>query len=345
MKSVSWLLILNVLYATILAAIALVNWLGPDRFWLGALNLYLPQVMWGVPGGMLLLLTFRLDRFWIWLPLLCVLWVLGPLMGYNWPSRQEKAESSGKGIRVMTWNIKYGKHDLMPLIEEMERSRPDIVLLQDAVKAGAGPLGDYFRNWEVRSQGQYLVASRYPLSAAEVCELPYSGRQKESFLRCKARIGRAEVALYNVHFKTPRRSLKAFLKAQGGAWYIPRAVDRLEHNVATRQVQAQTVAGYLAQEKGAVIVAGDLNAPDASLVCGALRDAGLRDAFAESGRGYGYTYGHFLLKNRLPWLRFSWMRIDHIMTSPDFLGRRCWVGTGKASDHRPVVADFLLRNS
>lgn len=327
-----------------LALITLFNWLGPDRFWPGALNLYLPQVMWALPGIVLLTLTFQFNRSWIWLPLVCVLWVLVPIMGYTWSVQRPEGEAPGTSFRVMTWNIKYGMHDLMPLIAEIERTRPDIVLFQDAVHAGKGPLADYFRQWQLRSHGQYLIASRYPLSAAEVHELPYSGRSNQNFLRCTVRVGARDITLYNVHFKTPRRSLNAFRKAQKGPWYIPNAIERLEGNVAVRLAQAETVAQYLARETGEVIVAGDLNAPDASLVCSALRDAGVKDAFAERGRGYGYTYGHFLLRNRLPWLRVSWMRIDHIMTTPGLLGQRCWVGTGSASDHRPVIADFIFSN-
>ena len=339
----SWLLILTGVYAIILGAIAVFNWLGPDRFWLGALNLYLPQVMWALPGLVLAFLMYRADRSWIWLPLLCVLCVLGPIMGYKWPLPSAKAEAAGFSVRVMTWNIKYGKHDLMPLIDEVARCQPDIIFFQDAVDATPGPLADYFSKWQVRNQGQYLIASRYPLSEAEVFDLPSSDNRKDNFLRCRMRIGSEEVSLYNVHFRTPRRSLNAFRKVKKGPWYIPRAIERFNNNVTTRLVQARTVAGYLADEKGPVIVAGDLNSPDASMVCGTLRDAGLHDAFAERGRGYGYTYGHLLFKRRLPWLRVSWMRIDHIMASSGFLGQRCWVGTGKASDHRPVIADFILK--
>jgi endonuclease/exonuclease/phosphatase family metal-dependent hydrolase len=36
------------------------------------------------------------------------------------------------------------------------------------------------------------------------------------------------------------------------------------------------------------------------------------------------------------------MRIDHIMTSAQLHAWRCWVGTGWASDHRPVIADLTL---
>ncbi|GAW67947.1 endonuclease/exonuclease/phosphatase [Geoanaerobacter pelophilus] len=342
MKPVLWL---NLIYAAVIAAISLSYRTGADRFWLGALNLYLPQVMWAVPGIILVAATWKTERPWVWLPLCLLLWVIGPVMGYNIPPNRGQGEASGVPIRVMTWNIKYGKHDLMPLVEEMERSRPDIVLFQDAVRAGAGPLAGYFRDWHLRSQGQYLVASRYPLTAAEVHELPYSGRGKEYFLRCKVRVGSSEVSVYDVHFKTPRRSLNAFRKAKHGPWYLPNAIQRFEDNVSLRLAQAMTVAGYLARETGPVLVAGDMNSPDPSLVCRTLREAGLTDAFAAAGTGYGYTYGHFLLRNRIPWLRLSWMRIDHIMTNSWLTASRCRVGTGRASDHRPVVADFFLKDS
>jgi endonuclease/exonuclease/phosphatase (EEP) superfamily protein YafD len=36
------------------------------------------------------------------------------------------------------------------------------------------------------------------------------------------------------------------------------------------------------------------------------------------------------------------MRIDHIMASGQLIPWHCWVGTGRASDHRPVIADLSL---
>jgi endonuclease/exonuclease/phosphatase family metal-dependent hydrolase len=112
--------------------------------------------------------------------------------------------------------------------------------------------------------------------------------------------------------------------------------------VQARYIQAQALREYISQEKGPFIVAGDLNSPDDSWVCVTLRAAGLHDAFAEGGKGYGYTYGHSLLQKRLPALKTSWMRIDHILTSRQFQTRDCRVGTANASAHRPVIADLVL---
>jgi len=341
-KGMAWLFCVTGSYGMFLAALSIWNWSGADRFWLGALNLYLPQALWAVPGIMLTVLTFRADRSWVWLPLLCVAWVLGPIMGFCWSPQSERGAGNPVTLRVMTWNIKYGSYDLAPLLDEITRCRPDVVLFQDAVASMDGQLGDYFRKWQVRSHGQFVIASRYPLSELEVHPLPATGEGQE-YLRCRMRVGETLVSLYNVHFRTPRWSLNAFRAARTQPRYLPEAIQTFDGNINTRLAQAVVVRERLSREKGPVIIAGDLNSPDASRVCGTLRDAGLQDAFARRGRGYGFTYGHFLFKHRLPWLKVSWMRIDHIMLNAGFRAMRCWAGTGKASDHRPVIADLELQ--
>jgi len=337
-----WLVALTSLYVAVLALITLLNWTGADRYWFGALNLYLPQAMWALPGLLLAVLAFRVERWWALVPLFCVLWVLGPLMGLRWSAPPAQAAPGAATLRLMTWNIKYGNYPFEPLTAELERCRPDVVLFQDAIGALSGPLAGYFREWQVYSHGQFVIASRYPLTDLEVRELPRPGERQE-YLRCRLHLAGSVVSLYNVHFKTPRRSLNEFRTARKRPWYLPRAIEALSHNAQTRQLQAAAVARDLAQEAGPVLLAGDFNAPVTTRVVGVLRDQGLKDAFDERGRGYGFSYGQLLFKYRLPWLRLSFMRIDHVMSSREFGTLRCWTGTGLASDHRPVLADLVLQ--
>jgi vancomycin resistance protein VanJ len=339
-----WLLFFTSIYGMILVAITVLNWMGvADRFWLSAFNLYLPQVIWLIPGIILTFFIFKADPSRIWMPLLCVIWVLGPIMGYCWSLKEPKPVSGSLTMRVMTWNIKYDGQNIAPLIGEISRYNPDVVLFQDAVFAMNGPLRDYFKEWHVRSHGQYVIASRYPLSEKKVYQIPSYGEKKETFLRCHLYIGPAVVSLYNVHFNSPRSSLNTFRTVVQHPRYLPEAIQVFDNNVRIRTAQATSVLGYLKKEQGPVLVAGDMNAPDTSLVCAILHNAGLYDCFSEQGRGYGFTYGHLLFKYRLPWLQVSWMRIDHIMVSSGFLTRRCWTGTGLVSDHRPVIADLILK--
>lgn len=333
---------LTCFYLAILVVVTVLNWSGAERWWLGALNLYLPQAMWLIPGILLTCFSLMCARRWILLPLLCLLWVAGPIMGFCWPRHSPSDLPSGVTIRVMTCNAKYGKQDIAPLINEILVYAPHVVLLQDADRALNGPLGDVFREWNVRSFGQYVIASKFPLSEVQFRTLSVS--ENHPCLRCELSIGDVVVTVYNVHLKTPRQGLNAFREVKRRPSYLSLAVQRFVNNVEVRLVQARTLSDYIRKEQGPIIVAGDLNSPDASMACAMLRNAGLHDAFAESGKGYGYTYGHLLLQHRIPWFRVPWMRIDHIMASSHFQSRCCWAGTAKASEHRPVIADLILKN-
>ena len=101
--------------------------------------------------------------------------------------------------------------------------------------------------------------------------------------------------------------------------------------------QARTLAGAVAKRGRPLIVAGDLNAPETSPVIRTLLDQGLRDAFSSAGLGYGYTHGHST-KLMIPFLR-----IDHILVSPEIGVADAFAGGRDGSEHRPVIADLLLK--
>lgn len=343
-KAPAWLICLICAYGTILLVLTILDRIGADRWWFGALNLYLPQAVWALPGVLLAVLTLRAARRWTWAPLLGIAWAAGPLMGFCWPLHAPPEPSGSLPLRVMTWNVKYGSHDrLAPLalVYDIDWNRPDVVLLQDAAGVLDGPLGRYFSTWNVRADGQYITASRLPLGELQVRRIAFSG-EEHTCVRTQVQIGGTAVTLYNVHLQTPRWGLNAFRAARRRPWYLPKAIQQLENNVEMRLTQVRVLREYVRQEQGPVIVAGDLNSPDASQACAMLREGGLHDAFAEGGKYYGYTYGHFLLQHRVPGFNCSWMRIDHIMMSSQLQSRHCWTGTGLASDHRPVIADLIL---
>lgn len=340
-KAPAWLLTIIFAYIALLAALTVLNRSGADRWWYGALNLYLPQVVWMVPGILLVVFTLKVARQWTWVPLLGIAWVAGPLMGFCWPLHLPSESPNSMPLRIMTWNVKYGSHDKLAIRYDIDRNSPTVVLFQDAGGLLEGPLGEYFSTWNVRSDGQYIIASKLPLGELQVRRISFQG-EEHTCVRTQLMIDGTAVTLYNVHFQSPRWGLNALRVVKRRPWYLPKAAQQLENNVEARFTQVQTLREYVRQERGPVIVAGDLNSPDASLVCATLKDAGLTDAFAEGGKGYGYTYGHFLLQHRLPFLNLSWMRIDHIMMSSQLHTRSCWTGTGKASDHRPVIADLVL---
>jgi endonuclease/exonuclease/phosphatase family metal-dependent hydrolase len=326
----------------------MLQWLnghGADRWGLGAFNLYVPQAVWLGPVSLLALLAFKFNRRWLWVLAFYCFWIVGPIMGFTWASRGPVEPAAGGGsLRLMTCNIKYGRRDLPALLEDVARFKPDVVLLQDVEHAMSGPLGAFFRDWNVCSQGQFVIASRWPLIKVGMRPAPAQEDLDGYLLRVILQFGGRPIALYNVHLLSPREGLNAMRVARKRPAIFTEAIQELQDNVERRVIEARAVAALVRQEPGPVILAGDLNAPDQSLEGQTLREANLHDAFAEGGRGYGYTYGHFLLRSRMPWLPgVSWMRIDHILLSPGLESRRCWTGTDAASDHRPVFADLAVK--
>jgi endonuclease/exonuclease/phosphatase (EEP) superfamily protein YafD len=103
--------------------------------------------------------------------------------------------------------------------------------------------------------------------------------------------------------------------------------------------EAEALSQVLLRERPRpVVVAGDLNAPEDSLVVRRVLETGLRDAFSSAGVGYGYTYGHYTLG-----LGISFLRIDHILVSAEIGVIDCYTGGKEASPHRPVIADLFLK--
>jgi vancomycin resistance protein VanJ len=339
-----WFLTATCAYGAMLAALTILNGVGADRWWFGALNLYLPQIVWVAPGVLLTVLSITAARRWVWAPLLCIAWVLGPIMGFCWGTGGPPASAGDPSLRIMTWNVKQGGHNKitqLAMTDYIDELKPEVVLLQESGGVLHGPIGRFFRQWHVRSFGQYVIASKLPLGEAEVRSIPFFG-EKHTCLRCRLHVGAKTLILYSVHFESPREGLNAFREVRRQPWYLPSAVQQLEENVEARLSQARALRELIRQEREPVVVAGDLNSPDASLACATLREAGLHDAFAEGGKGYGYTYGHFLLRGRLPWFHASWMRIDHIMLSSELQSRACKAGAYNYSEHRPVIADVVF---
>lgn len=314
-------------YALALAALTLGNLVGPERWWWSSFNLYLPQWLWALPGLALLAVAARFFRRFLWLPLLCLLWVVGPIMGFCW---HFGGKAAGTRLRVMTYNVKAGARNRDALLREIQQANPDILVLQEASTRITRRLEAAFPDWNTYRRDQFYVASRHPIFNLELSPRAFPGTSPPA-LRCQVQIDGTDIAVYSAHLVSPRRGLLML------RWNKAGGINDWEWNVTQRRKQVEVLAEQARSERGPVIVAGDLNAPVQSLICRSLFDAGLRDAFSDSGRGYGYTYGHTQK------LRHSYVRIDHILTSNHFAAESCWAGGGAGSDHRPVIADLVLR--
>lgn len=135
------------------------------------------------------------------------------------------------------------------------------------------------------------------------------------------------VQVVNLHLATAATDLRLW---QPSAWR--------EHsqNRQLRRKEMAVALNILSQTTDfpsvPTILGGDFNAPATDVVHRQLsRD--FIDAFSEAGVGWGNTFHR----------RFPVLRIDHIYTTRHLTPVRCRVVETRHSDHRFVVADFLMR--
>jgi endonuclease/exonuclease/phosphatase (EEP) superfamily protein YafD len=316
-------------YAACIVVIEISRLLGPERWWPACLNLYLPQGAWALPGVLLLLLSLVLDRRFVLVPALCFAWVLGPLMGFCFAVVRPSAPPDRR-FRVMTYNVKYARGDTGAVTNEVLTADPDLLLMQDANRQVTTypRFAAFLRTRHVEMEGFYLVASRFPLSPLE-----YRPLGPDWYVRTRIENASFPIAVYNVHLMTPRDGLKAMRD------WSEEGFSEIMESARVRLAQVAQLNADLDREVGPVLLAGDLNAPPESLVLRRLKSDRLRDAFSAAGRGYGYTYGHALK----PYV--SYMRIDHLLFSREFVALDSWVGGRSGSAHRPVVADLAQSGS
>ena len=82
-----------------------------------------------------------------------------------------------------------------------------------------------------------------------------------------------------------------------------------------------------------VIIAGDFNDWSGSYCMNTIGNRFYKDAWWEGGLGFGITYDGWHLK----------LRLDHILFSHHFKLENVYVEKSDFSDHRPLVADFILK--
>ena len=336
--------LVRLVVGTIIAALALltaaqqVARVGP--WWL-ELSRYVPYPAYLLPAVLALLLSFWLGRAWVVASAATLVLVLTVTMGLVWP----RPDVGGMPVRLMTYNVKAylaARHGggFDRLAQEVALHAPDILVMQDAHEAHPGSdhsvfeSGRVFGYPHVHVADQYVVASRFPLRE---CARGHLGQRGEDldYVHCVVEAKGVEFQLLTVHFESPRSGLNA-ARHEG----LDGAAD-WQRNFHERLGQSRALADALAHElagnRRPLVLAGDLNAPESSSVIRALLALGLRDAFSTAGSGYGFSYGQALK------LGFSFLRIDHILVSPEIGVAGCFVGNGEASEHRPVIADLLLR--
>jgi endonuclease/exonuclease/phosphatase (EEP) superfamily protein YafD len=327
---------------SLLAVAAALRFVG-EAWWVSTVGLYLPRIGFALPLPFLVVAlgAFRM-RGLLRLQAISLVLIVFPLMGFVLPL-PSPVDRSRPTVRVLSFNVDSGRAGAEAVVGEIDRYDPDIVVLQEigGNEAFRRLLSPRYPTVDVSSQ--FVMATRYPLSAATGAgAVPTEALERSrGFQRRVLETPLGPIVLYNVHTLSPRGPLYRLRGPRGlprevlsGRFFQGQGAPAIESNAGVRASQVQAFAEAAAQETDPVILAGDTNLPDLSPVLSRYLSS-YEDGFTRAGWGFGYTF---------PTNKWRpWMRIDRVLAKDPLRFVRFDVGRAVVSDHLCVVADLQRR--
>ena len=206
---------------------------------------------------------------------------------------------------------------------DLAKWEPDIVLLQDVFPHQVQKIANalYDGRGDYRTHLTNGIVTRWKIQR-EVRN-PSQRDQQVTLIMPDGR----SIEVVNVHLRSAATDLRFWNRTTWSEHRINRSLRQKELSL-TRQILEQTTNF----PNTPTIFGGDFNAPATDIVHQQLtRD--FADAFATAGTGWGDTF-----QRRLPILR-----IDHIYATRHLTPVRSLTVTTRHSDHRMVVADYVLQ--
>ena len=312
----------------VLVLLVLIRWVGAS-FWGTSLVIMLPRAVFLIPVAILAPISLvRGSRYLLLLHASTVLAVIGPLMGLSLPF-QKLLETTPKGetVRVLTFNLSHDPIEQERLVEWLEKREIDVILIQEP-HVSMKSLSALLKKKGWMTNEPRTIASRFKFieELDSLRDESIHGRRFSARLhraRLETPLGR-KIVVASAHMPTLRFGFEDFVETrrtslisahdQWWGWQLSRVLSLI----------AETVDEPM-------LIGGDFNLPTDDSRLSALRSS-FRFAFEEAGWGYGYTRPS----------KFPWVRIDHVLSTPEWYVKHCEVGPDFGSDHLPLEAEYVL---
>jgi endonuclease/exonuclease/phosphatase (EEP) superfamily protein YafD len=311
-----------------------------EATWPTTVLLYLPHALLLLPvAGVAMLQALVGPRRLLVVALATFVVLLFPIMGLSIGG--PRTPDHAARLRVLTYNVDSGNRGVEKIVRQITVAAPDVVLLQESTWAVDDAVAAALPGFSFHRYGQFFIASRYAIqSVMQPKKIDVRGVQHyPRYVGYTVDSTLGPLDIWNVHPISPREGFDE-LRAEGFRREIEEGrifsgdASHLVANTELRRLQVEDLAASARLSKNKVIIAGDTNLPVASrILADHLGD--YQDAFAEVGRGFGYT---FPAHRYLPW-----MRIDRVLAGPELRFIRVQVGDVPGSDHYCVFADIENR--
>lgn len=225
------------------------------------------------------------------------------------------AASTSKPLRIFFQNVHSSNSDYQSLLEEISNVDPDVVVLVEvdphwygAIR-GAAELKAFEHGTDLRRP--------FPGEIIAISKLPIRRLQRMWAADCLTNI---------IDLELDNSSLRIY------CLHGPRPLYEFPNDYTSYWQKMEPI---LTHEHGPLVVIGDFNATQHSLVYERLTDAGLRSAHVDRGRGYATTWPNG--KVAIPPIR-----IDQAMISGDVECLKIAEGDGGGSDHKSLLLDLRV---
>ncbi len=360
------LMILNTLFVLLLLSSYAAPYISPEKYWIFAFSGLAYPVFLAVNVLFVLIWILSWNRF-IWVPLIAILLGFNHLTGIIHIRVPGSGKDSGKGIKVLTYNVhslygisntKITKGVRSKVTDFLIQQKPDILCIQefyikspDSTKvlerfAESLHLDNFFfKNYYLMKDSRKINAltifTRYPVAGSGFFQL--KGRNVFA-IYTDLLIGKDTIRVYNLHLESIRFGNEDYsfyshlTEAETEKFDISgsslKIFGKLKKAFIMRSQQVDILKESIRNSPHPVIICGDFNDTPTSYTYHELSD-GLSDSFRHSGKAFlGPTYAG----------TFPSFRIDFILFDPEFRVKSYQKYDVNLSDHYPVSA-FIDTNA
>jgi len=354
--------ILNIVAALTLVCSYAASYISPQKVWWLALF----GLGYGITLSINLFFVFfwlllRDRRFWVSfiLILLGISKVLNIFELDLFSSAQEKKSKDTQfPVKIMSFNVRlfdlynwtHNHETRAEIFNFLSKESPAIVCMQEYYSCDSSdqdfknndtlkkvipsPYSHIEYSLTLRGTDHWGIAtfSKYPIIHKQAVHFQQKGGN--IFIFSDVVIGQDTVRVFNTHLESIRFGIKdyKFIENLGNndeADEVDRSVSiirRLKRAFIKRAKQVEVLHQYIVQSPHPVIVCGDFNDTPSSYTYSIL-SGGLKDAFRESGSGFGKTYAG----------AFPSFRIDYILHDKIFNSSGYQTVKENLSDHYPII--------
>ena len=355
----------NLFFVALLMISLSASYISPEKFW------FIPFFGLLLPLLIFIHLLFSIiwilrKRYFAVVSLLAIAVCLPQIMrlfatnlGHN------EISSSTKKIKIMSYNVRdfdlynwsENKNSKQEIFKTLQEKNPDIICFQefytDTSKAfntikqlqAIGYNYHFFtREVKLRGTDEWGIAtfSKFPiLEQGNIMKQPFNtGYGKKPFkgIYTYIKIYDTLICFVNVHLqslyfgKVEYETIADFKETQDLNEHGTKSIlAKLKRGFMRRAKQANELSAFLQKQNVPIILCGDFNDLPNSYAMNKI-SKGLKDAFIDYGFGVGHTYN-----GNIPFIR-----IDYMLTTPNFNVQKFEIINNKISDHYPLYGEFSL---